>query len=221
MSTPSLNIVVLISGSGSNLQAIIDAVNAGKLHANISAVISNRPGVKGLERARSANIPALTLDHTQFDSREAFDQQLIQEIDRHQPGLIILAGFMRILTDDFVKHFEGRMLNIHPSLLPEFRGLDTHQRAIDAGVKQHGVSVHYVSNELDGGPVVLQAVIDVNANDTAESLQQRIHQQEHIIYPMAIEWVAQKRLEVINQQVYLDKQPLESPAKWINNQLVN
>ena len=221
MSTPRLNIVVLISGSGSNLQAIIDAVNAGKLHANIKAVISNRPNVKGLERAQTANIPALTLDHKQFDSREAFDQQLIQEIDQHQPDLIILAGFMRILTDEFVKHFEGRMLNIHPSLLPEFTGLNTHQRAIEAGVKQHGVSVHYVSNELDGGPLVLQAVIDVDAKDTAESLQQRIHQQEHIIYPMAIEWIAQNRLEVINHQVYLDKKPLESPAKWINNQLVN
>jgi len=221
MSKPSLDIVVLISGSGSNLQAIIDAVDTGKLHANIKAVISNRPNVKGLERAQSAGIPAITLDHTQFASREAFDQQLILEIEQYQPELIILAGFMRILTDEFVNHFKGRMLNIHPSLLPEFRGLNTHQRALEAGVKQHGVSVHYVSNELDGGPLVLQAVIDVNALDTAESLQQRIHQQEHIIYPMAIEWVAQHRLEVIEQQVYLDKQPLESPPKWINNKLIN
>ena len=221
MSTPNLNIVVLISGSGSNLQAIINAVTAGELHANINAVISNRPNVKGLERALSANIPALTLDHKQFDSREAFDQQLIQEIDQHQPDLIILAGFMRILTDDFVKHYNGKMLNIHPSLLPDFRGLNTHQRALDAGVEQHGVTVHYVSNELDGGPLVLQAVIDVNENDTAESLQQRVHQQEHIIYPMVIEWAAQQRLEVIDQQVYLDKQRLEKPAKWINNQLIN
>jgi len=221
MSTPSLNIVVLISGSGSNLQAIIDAVEAGKLHANIKAVISNRPDVKGLERAQSADIPAITLDHTQFASREAFDQQLIQEINQYQPELIVLAGFMRILSDEFVEHFKGRMLNIHPSLLPEFRGLNTHQRALEAGVKRHGVSVHYVSNELDGGPLVLQAVIDVNTQDTAESLQQRIHQQEHIIYPMAIEWIAQHRLEVIEQQVYLDKQPLKSPPKWINNKLVN
>lgn len=221
MSSPSINIVVLISGSGSNLQAIIDAVTAGKLHANIKAVISNRPGAKGLERAHIANIPALTLDHKQFDSREAFDQRLIKEIDKHQPDLVILAGFMRILTDDFVEHFNGRLLNIHPSLLPEFTGLNTHQRALDAGVKRHGVSVHYVNNELDGGPLVLQAVIDVKETDTAESLQQHIHQQEHIIYPMVIEWVAQNRLEFINQQVYLDKKLLESPAQWINNQLVN
>jgi phosphoribosylglycinamide formyltransferase 1 len=220
MKPSRLKLVVLISGSGSNLQAIIDAITSDRLNANITAVISNRPDVKGLERARSAGIPALTLNHTEFESREAFDHQLVQEIDQRQPDLIILAGFMRILTDDFVAHYKNRMLNIHPSLLPEFRGLNTHQRAIDAKVKQHGVSVHYVSNELDGGPLVLQAVIDVNENDTAQTLQQRVHQQEHIIYPMAIEWIAQHRLEIINQQVYLDKKPLETPAKWTNNQLV-
>jgi len=220
MTTPRLNLVVLISGSGSNLQAIIDAIAASKLHANIKAVISNRPDVKGLQRARDANIPAITLDHKNFTRREEFDRQLIQEIDRHQPDLIILAGFMRILTDEFVEHFKGRMLNIHPSMLPEFRGLNTHQRAVDAGVKQHGVTVHYVSNELDGGPLVLQAIINVTQNDTPETLQQRIHQQEHIIYPMVIEWIAQQRLEMIDQQVYLDRQLLEGPAKWINNQLL-
>jgi len=221
MSTPNIDIVVLISGSGSNLQAIIDAINANKLHANIKMVISNRPGVKGLTRAQLVKIPTLTLDHKQFTNRESFDQQLIQEIDLLKPDLVILAGFMRILTDKFVEHYAGRLLNIHPSLLPEFTGLNTHQRALDAGVKQHGVSVHYVNNELDGGPLVLQAVINVEETDTASSLQQRIHEQEHIIYPMVIEWVAQGRLEVINQQVILDKQLLETPAKWINNQLVN
>jgi phosphoribosylglycinamide formyltransferase-1 len=132
---------------------------------------------------------------------------------------VILAGFMRILTDEFVGHYAARMLNIHPSLLPEFRGLNTHQRALEASVKQHGVSVHYVSNELDGGPLVLQAVINITNTDTVESLQQRIHQQEHVIYPMAIEWIAQQRLEVINDKIYLDKTPLETPLKWINNQL--
>ena len=221
MQSSGLNIVVLISGSGSNLQAIIDAIATQQLQANIQAVISNRPGVKGLQRAQAANIPALTLDHKEFASREAFDQKLMQTIDQYQPDLIILAGFMRILTDELVEHYNGRMLNIHPSLLPEFKGLNTHQRALQAGVKQHGVSVHYVSNELDGGPLVLQAVIDVTESDTAESLQQRIHQQEHIIYPMAIEWIAQKRLEMIDKQVYLDKQALHTPAKWANNQLIN
>ncbi len=220
MNHPKLNLVVLISGTGSNLQAIIDAIANGQLHARITAVLSNRPGVKGLERAQQAGIPTETLDHTQFESREAFDQAMIQCIDSYQPDMLILAGFMRILTDDFVKHYEGRMLNIHPSLLPEFRGLDTHRRALEAKVQQHGVSVHYVSNELDGGPLVLQAVIDVTDKDTEQSLQQRVHQQEHIIYPMVIEWVAQHRLEVINQQVYLDKKILDQPLKWINNQLV-
>jgi len=219
MNTDPLNIVVLISGSGSNLQAIIEAINAGKLHAKISAVVSNRPNVKGLERAKSAGIVTHTLDHTEFESREAFDQQLMRTIDQYQPQLIILAGFMRILTDDFVAHYNGRMLNIHPSLLPDFKGLNTHQRALDANVSQHGVSVHYVSNELDGGPVVLQALMDVQTGDTADSLQQRIHSLEHVIYPMVIEWIAQQQLEVIDQQVYLNKQKLTSPAKWINNQL--
>jgi phosphoribosylglycinamide formyltransferase 1 len=219
MSTDPLNIVVLISGSGSNLQAIIDAIKAGKLHAKISAVVSNRSNVKGLERAKSAGIPTHTLDHTKFENREAFDQQLMHTIDHYQPQLVILAGFMRILTDDFVAHYNDRMLNIHPSLLPVFKGLNTHQRALDANVNQHGVSIHYVSNELDGGLVVLQAVMDVLADDTAESLQQRIHSLEHVIYPMVIEWIAQQQLEIIDQHIYLNKQKLTSPAKWINNQL--
>lgn len=220
MNTPALNIVVLISGSGSNLQAMIDAIEQGQLNAKISAVISNRPNVKGLQRAQAAGITTHVIDHTEYASREAFDQQLMTLIDQYQPQLVVLAGFMRILTDELVARYAGRMLNIHPSLLPEFRGLHTHQRALDAGVAQHGVSIHYVSNELDGGPLVLQAVIDVNQSDNTESLQQRIHQLEHIIYPMVIQWVAENRLEVINQQVYLDRQALTSPAKWINNQLV-
>ena len=219
MSTDPLNIVVLISGSGSNLQAIIDAINAGELHAKISAVVSNRPNVKGLERAKSAGIPTHTLDHTEFETRETFDQQLMHTIDQYQPQLVILAGFMRILTDGFVAHYSNQMLNIHPSLLPEFKGLNTHQRVLDANVCQHGVSVHYVNNELDGGQVVLQAMIDVQTDDTAESLQQRIHSLEHVIYPMVIEWIAQQQLEIVDQQVYLNKQKLTSPAKWINNEL--
>jgi phosphoribosylglycinamide formyltransferase-1 len=220
MKTLPLNIVVLISGSGSNLQAIIDAITAGHLNARICAVISNRPGVKGLERAAAADIPAYTLDHTNFASREEFDQQLMQLIDQYQPQLVILAGFMRILSDAFVNHYQGRMLNIHPSLLPEFRGLNTHQRALQAGVAQHGVSIHYVSNELDGGPLVLQAVVDISHQDTVDSLQRRIHQLEHVIYPMVIQWVAEGRLKVAEHQVYLDNNPLTSPAKWINNQLI-
>ncbi|MCW9013332.1 MAG: phosphoribosylglycinamide formyltransferase [Gammaproteobacteria bacterium] len=216
-----LPIVVLISGSGTNLQAIIDAIAAGKLNAEIRAVISNRPNVKGLERAEKAGIPAHLLDHQLFDGRESFDQALQALIDSYQPELVILAGFMRILTEAFVSHYEGRMLNIHPSLLPEFTGLDTHQRVLDAGRQQHGVSVHFVTNELDSGPLVIQAVIPVSPNDTADSLADRIQTQEHIIYPMSIEWFVQGRLSYKNNASYLDDQLIVKPPQWINNQLVN
>ncbi len=220
MSTATaLPIVVLISGSGTNLQAIIEQIQQGNINAEIKAVISNRPDVKGLQRARDAGIKAETLDHTQFSSREDFDQALKQLIDHYQPKLVVLAGFMRILTDDFVNHYRGRMLNIHPSLLPDFRGLNTHQRALDAGRTQHGVSVHFVTSELDSGPVVLQAVIDIKNDDTADSLAARIHQQEHIIYPMVIGWFAAGRLSCNNNQAMLDGKPLHTAAKWINQQL--
>ncbi len=220
MPASKLPIVVLISGSGSNLQAIIDAIRAGTLNAEIRAVISNRNDVMGLERARNAGIETLVLDHKNFSDRESFDQALQQTIDRYQPQLVILAGFMRILTDDFVDHYTGRMLNIHPSLLPDFRGLNTHQRALDAGREQHGVTVHFVTNELDSGPLVIQAVININPDDSAESLQQRIHEQEHIIYPMAIQWFAEGRLSCRDNKVYLDNQLLKHPPRWINNELV-
>jgi len=214
-----LAIVVLISGSGTNLQAIIDQIQQDHMHADIKAVISNRPDVKGLQRARDAGINAETLDHTQFANREDFDQALQQRIDHYQPKLVVLAGFMRILTESFVAHYADRMLNIHPSLLPDFRGLNTHQRALDAGRTQHGVSVHFVTNELDSGPVVLQALIDINEDDTADSLAARIHKQEYIIYPMAIGWFAAGRLRCKNNQAMLDGKTLSTPPQWINQQL--
>ncbi len=219
MPVAPLPIVVLISGSGTNLQAIIDAIESGQLNARIKAVISNRPGVKGLERAEKAGIAAKVLDHKNYETRESFDLALQQLIDSYAPELVILAGFMRILSEDFVNHYNGRMLNIHPSLLPDFRGLNTHQRVLDAKRKEHGVSVHFVTNELDSGPLVLQAVIDINKNDTADSLAKRIHKQEHIIYPMAINWFAEGRLTYNNKQTYLDNQIINKPPKWINNQL--
>jgi phosphoribosylglycinamide formyltransferase 1 len=219
MSVESLPIVVLISGSGTNLQAIIDAIESSQLNAHIKAVISNRPDVKGLERARKAGITTDVLDHTDYESREKFDQSLQQLIDGYSPKLVILAGFMRILSEAFVNHYDGRMLNIHPSLLPEFRGLNTHQRVLDAKCEQHGVSVHFVSNELDSGPLVLQAVITVDEDDTPDSLAKRIHTQEHIIYPMAIGWFAQGKLTYSNKQTYLDGKIISKPPKWINNQL--
>lgn len=220
MPDSKLPIVVLISGSGSNLQAIIDAIQANTLNAEIRCVISNRPNVLGLQRAQDAGIETMVLDHKDFADRESFDSALQQTIDQYQPRLVILAGFMRILTDKFVDHYSGRMLNIHPSLLPDFRGLNTHQRVLEAGCKQHGVTVHFVTNELDSGPLVIQALINVNSDDTAETLEQRIHEQEHIIYPMAIQWFAEGRISCIDNHVYLDNKLLTHPLRWINNELV-
>jgi len=192
-------IVVLLSGSGTNLQALIDAQIQQQLGGEIVAVISNRPGVKGLERAAKAGIAALTLDHKAFAERADFDAALLQLIDKHQPELVVLAGFMRILTAEFTQHYHGRMLNIHPSLLPKYQGLHTHQRAIDAGDDHHGVTVHFVTAELDGGPAVIQAQVPILSSDDADSLAQRIQIQEHIIYPMAVEWFCQGRLSLYQQ----------------------
>lgn len=189
-STPSLRLVVLISGNGSNLQAIIDDIDNNSLPAQIVAVISNKSDAYGLERAKKAGIEQQILSYKDFDSREHYDLALKELIDQYQPDLIILAGFMRILSNEFVNHYLNKMMNIHPSLLPKYKGLNTHQRVIDAGDKEHGCSVHFVTPELDDGPVILQAKITVNDNDTAESLAKKIHQQEHIIYPKAIRMFA-------------------------------
>jgi len=211
MSTPGpdspLALVVLISGNGSNLQAIIDAIRQG-LNAEIRAVISNNPAAYGLTRAREADIPAISLDHRHYPNREAYDQDLQTLIDRYQPQLVVLAGFMRILTADFVNHYHGRMLNIHPSLLPKYQGLNTHRRVLEAGDNIHGVSVHFVTPELDGGPVILQAEIPVHPGDSADDLAQRVHQQEHIIYPLVIRWFVEGRLQLHNNMVLFDGEPL-------------
>ncbi|MDH1731363.1 phosphoribosylglycinamide formyltransferase [Pseudomonas chengduensis] len=209
------NVVVLISGSGSNLQALIDSVAHDGNPTRIAAVICNRAGAYGLERAKQAGIATELLDHKQFDGREAFDAALIQAIDAHQPDLVVLAGFMRILTPGFVQHYAGRLLNIHPSLLPKHKGLHTHQRAIEAGDSEHGCSVHFVTEELDGGPLVVQAVLPVMADDTAESLAQRVHQQEHQIYPLAVRWFAEGRLRLGAQGAMLDGQPLPASGHLI------
>lgn len=209
------NVVVLISGSGSNLQALIDSVAHDGNPARIAAVICNRAGAFGLERAKQAGIATELLDHKQFDGREAFDAALIQAIDAHQPDLVVLAGFMRILTPGFVQHYAGRLLNIHPSLLPKHKGLHTHQRAIEAGDSEHGCSVHFVTEELDGGPLVVQAVLPVMADDTAESLARRVHQQEHQIYPLAVRWFAEGRLRLGAQGAMLDGLPLPASGHLI------
>ena len=184
------NIVILISGGGSNMAAIVRASQqqdwAKRYNARVAAVISNKADAKGLVFARDNGIATEVLDHKQFDSREAFDAQLAQVIDGHEPALVVLAGFMRILTPGFVSRYEGRMVNIHPSLLPAFTGLHTHQRAIDAGCKFAGVTVHRVTAELDVGPILDQAVVPVLPGDTAEQLAARVLVQEHIIYPRAV-----------------------------------
>ena len=184
------NIVILISGGGSNMAAIVRASQqqnwAKQYNARVSAVVSNKAEAKGLVFARDNGIATEVLDHKQFDSREAFDAELTQVIDRHAPDLVVLAGFMRILTPGFVAHYEGRLINIHPSLLPAFTGLHTHQRAIDAGCKFAGCTVHRVTAELDVGPILEQAVVPVLQGDTAELLAARVLEQEHIIYPQAV-----------------------------------
>ncbi|HEA16793.1 hypothetical protein LCGC14_2439130 [marine sediment metagenome] len=201
-------LVVLISGSGSNLQAIIDACNNGEINANIAAVISNKADAYGLERAKQAGIATAVLSHKDFDSREAYDAELMHVIDSFAPNLVVLAGFMRILTPSLVQKFKGKMLNIHPSLLPKYQGLNTHQRAIDAKDDVHGVSVHFVTEELDGGPVILQAKVPVLAEDTADTLAQRVHAQEHIIYPLVVKWFSEQRLTMEADYAVLDKKQL-------------
>lgn len=202
---------VLISGSGSNLQAII---NHQKLHSNlyeIALVISNKADAYGLQRAENANIPTRVIDHTQYNDREAFDATLQQVLEDAKIDFIVLAGFMRILSSGFTQHFLGKMINIHPSLLPKYTGLQTHRRALDAGDKEHGLSIHFVTPELDGGPVILQSVIEIEPNETESSLREKVHQQEHIAYPIVIEWFALGRLSFKDNQAWLDQKVLKQP----------
>lgn len=204
------SIVILISGSGSNMQAIIDAVDSGDIPGHISAVISNRPDAFGLERAQAAGIHTELLDHTEFKSREIFDLNLIRKIDEFEPDLVILAGFMRILTPDFVRRYNGKLINIHPSLLPKYQGLHTHKRAIEAGDTEHGASVHFVTEELDGGPVFIQASVPVKEGDTPEVLAKRVLIQEHKIFPIAVKWFMEGRVQLENGIPHMDGVSLES-----------
>jgi len=209
-------IVVLISGGGSNLQAIIDATLMNQLPVDIRAVISNVAGAPGLDRARRAGISTDVIEHSQFKSRRAFDTALQNAIDTHHPKLVVLAGFMRLLSDEFVNHYRGRMLNIHPSLLPEFKGLNTHRRALEAyhtgKLNKHGASVHFVTPELDGGPVILQAEVPVKENDSTETLAARVLAREHQIYPTVIRWFAEGRLHLQDNRVILDGKALDHPV---------
>ena len=206
-------LAVLISGRGSNLQAILDQAASGALPVTIAAVISNRPGVQGLERARQAGVPTLELDHKNYPDRPTFEAALIALIDRQQPDLVILAGFMRVLTAGFTEHYRGRLLNIHPSLLPKFRGLHTHERAIAAGETEHGATIHFVTAELDGGPLIVQARVPVLSDDDPDTLAARVLAQEHRLYPQAIRWFAEGRLRLEGEQVCFDGQPLAKPLR--------
>jgi len=197
-------IVVLISGSGSNLQAIIDACKAQNYPGQVVGVISNKADAYGLTRAENSKIQSQVLSHKNYDTREDYDQALIKQIDNYQPDVVVLAGFMRILTPAFVQHFSGKLLNIHPSLLPKYQGLNTHQRAIDAGDKEHGVSVHFVTEELDGGPVILQAKVPIFDGDDADILASRIHEQEHRIYPLVVKWFCAGRIQMLAEKAVLD-----------------
>ena len=189
--------VILISGNGSNLQSIID--HADKIDLQISAVISNRDNAFGLQRAQSANINTYFVDSRIFNSRYAFDNELISVINKLDVELIILAGYMRILSPLFINHFSGKILNIHPSLLPKYPGLNTHQRAIDAGDKEHGATVHFVTEKLDEGPIISQETVQVDTTDTEKSLAEKVLQREHILYPKVIHWYTQRRLILKNE----------------------
>ena len=201
-------IVVLISGSGSNLQAIIDNINLGLIQAEVVEVISNNENAYGLVRAKNENIDTFVLDHKSFNSRDEYDNALEKRIQINKPDLIVMAGFMRILTNEFVQHFSGRLLNIHPSLLPKYKGTNTHQRALDAGDSEHGCTVHFVSEELDGGAPIIQAATLIEQNDTVDSLIHKVHQLEHQIYPIAVSWFASERITLKSNRVYLDGSPL-------------
>ena len=206
------NIVVLISGNGSTLQAIIDAIAKQQLHANISAVISNKADAYGLQRAQQAHIPTEVISHQEYNNREQYDQILQQHLDAYQPDLIVLAGFMRILSKEFVKHYTGRIINIHPSLLPAYRGTNTYERALAAKEKLHGTSVHFVTDELDGGPLIAQVSLPILTDDNPTNLQKRTQQLEHQLYPQVINWLATKKVAWKNNKVMWDDGELSKKA---------
>jgi len=211
-------IVILISGTGSNMVAIADAVKNGAMDAMVAGVVCNRPDAAGMQYARDRDLPVELVDHKNFDSREDFDLALMQAIDSFAPDLVVLAGFMRILTPEFTRHYHGRMVNIHPSLLPKYQGLNTHQRAIDAGDDKAGVSVHFVTEELDGGPVIAQAVVNIDADETANSLKAKVQKQEHVLYPIVVKWFIQGRLAMNNDGATIDGKPIPQSGLQLTDQ---
>lgn len=208
MAERDCRIAVLISGSGSNLQAILDGCASGAIPARVALVVSNRDDAAGLARARRAGVPATVVNHRRYPDRQSFDAALQAAIEAGGADLVVLAGFMRILGSGFVRHYQGRLLNIHPSLLPKYRGLDTHQRALAAGDVEAGATVHFVTDELDGGAPVLQASVSINEGDDAAALAARVLAREHIIYPLAVRWFAEGRLRLRDGRAWLDDTPL-------------
>lgn len=206
------SVAVLISGSGTNLQALIDSAASGAPFV-VGAVISNRADARGLQRAVAAGIPTRVVDHRTFASREAFDAALAETVDAFAPRLVVLAGFMRILTEGFVAHYRGRMINIHPSLLPAFQGLHTHRRALAAGVVEHGASVHFVTGELDGGPVIAQVRVPVHPDDDEAGLAARVLAREHELLPEVVSWFAEGRLALRADRVWKDGAMLDAPVQ--------
>jgi phosphoribosylglycinamide formyltransferase-1 len=215
MAATGRRIAVLISGEGSNLQALIDATRARSIAGTIAVVVSNRAAARGLERARAAGIPTRHLGAKPFGDRTAYDAALATLLAEHDADVVVLAGFMRILGAELVERFAGRMLNIHPSLLPKHPGLDTHRRALEAGDREHGATVHLVTSDLDMGPRVIQYRLAVRSDDTPESLQRRVHVGEHLILPRAVDWLTTGRLKVAAGRLMLDGAPLAEPVVFV------
>ncbi|HWP94111.1 MAG TPA: phosphoribosylglycinamide formyltransferase [Gammaproteobacteria bacterium] len=214
MQTVRLPVVVLISGQGTNLQAMLDAAARGELPVEFRAVVSDRASAPGLDRARRAGIAAEVVAPATGESREHYDERLVETVERYAPRLVALAGFMRVLGPAAVRTYEGRMLNIHPSLLPAYRGLHTHRRVLADGVREHGASVHFVTEELDGGPVVVQARVPVLPGDDEQTLAARVREREHVIYPLAMRWFAEGRLVLRDGAAWLDGRRLQAPIQW-------
>lgn len=210
----ALVLAIMISGNGSNLQSIIDAVEQGRLQATIRLVVSNNPEAYGLTRALEHGIETCVLDHRDYPSREAFDDALRETLQAVAPDLIVLAGFMRILGPGFIDVFAGRILNIHPSLLPAYKGLNTHQRALDNHETRHGVSIHLVTADLDDGPVLLQGSYPIESGDSAADLQQKGHRLEHRMYPQLLQWFSEDRFDVDQGKVYFEGQLLDAPLQF-------
>lgn len=210
-------ILVLASGSGTNFQALMDASRERGFPGQIIALGCNQPKAFVLERAAQENVETFTVNHKEFGSRAEFDASLMAHILRHNPDLIVLAGFMRVLTPDFARAFRGKLLNIHPSLLPKYTGLNTHQRALDAGDRTHGVSIHFVTEELDGGPVIAQAEVAIAPEDSNETLADKVQKKEHLLYPIVVRWFCEGRIQLGLDQVLFDGQALENPMRLPDN----